>query len=404
MSLSYEQLRSALDGQRMPCAFVDLDALDRNLERVTTLLRDRGTWLRIASKSVRVVSILERLRERGGALLRGVMCFAVEEAAFLAEHGFDDLLVAYPVFQRSDIELAVSLTKRGVDIKLMADCRETIDRIAAVAREHDTAIATLLCVDMSLELAAGRLHLGVRRSPLHEPADVVALARYLHAQQGARFAGLMGYEAQVAGLGDDSPFAPALNPVKRMLKHFSAPELASRRVAMVDALRAAQLPPALVNGGGSGSLDTTTAETGVTEVTAGSAFFKPHLFDYFSNPHMRALEPACFFALEVTREPAPNMLTCLGGGYVASGSAGADKLPLPWLPRGLELLSEEGAGEVQTPLRGRGIGALSIGDPVVFRHAKAGELAERFNHYLLLEGGVVVDRVPTYRGEGQCFF
>jgi D-serine deaminase-like pyridoxal phosphate-dependent protein len=118
---------------------------------------------------------------------------------------------------------------------------------------------------------------------------------------------------------------------------------------------------------------------------------------------MRALEPACFFALEVTRRPAPDLVTCLGGGYVASGATGPDKAPLPWLPRGLALLPMEMAGEVQTPLRVPRGTSIALGDPVVFRHAKAGELAERFREYLLLEGGRVVERVPTYRGQGECF-
>jgi D-serine deaminase-like pyridoxal phosphate-dependent protein len=173
---------------------------------------------------------------------------------------------------------------------------------------------------------------------------------------------------------------------------------------MVDALRAADLVPRLVNGGGSGSLDSTAACPEVTEVTAGSAFLKPHLFDYYTNEHMKQLEPACFFALEVTRRPAADMVTCLGGGYVASGAVGADKVPRPWLPGGLRLLRDEMCGEVQTPLRVPPGTRLAFGDPVIFRHAKAGELAERFGEYLLVQDGAIVDRVKTYRGQGQCFF
>src|SRR5690606_12525238 len=180
-------------------------------------------------------------------------------------------------------------------------------------------------------------------------------------------------------------------------------ELSRRRRAMVAALDRAGLRPSLVNGGGSGSLDTTTPESGVTEVTAGSAFLKPHLFDYYKNPHMKALEPACFFAVEVTRRPAPRMVTCLGGGYVASGAPGRDKVPLPWLPRGIELVDAEMCGEVQTPLELPPGVELALGDPVIFRHAKGGELADRFNEILLVAGGAIVGRVKTYRGEGRCF-
>jgi D-serine deaminase-like pyridoxal phosphate-dependent protein len=67
------------------------------------------------------------------------------------------------------------------------------------------------------------------------------------------------------------------------------------------------------------------------------------------------------------------------------------------------LLAAEGAGEVQTPVRVPAGLHLELGAPVIFRHAKAGELAERFDHYLLVRGDRVVERVPTYRGQGGCF-
>jgi D-serine deaminase-like pyridoxal phosphate-dependent protein len=401
MALSYRQVRAALAGQRLPAAFVDLDAFDRNLGRVVAQTRAHQIPLRVASKSVRVVALLERLLARGEGALSGVMCFATEEAAFLASRGFDDLLIAYPPHQRHDFEIAARLLAAGTTLTIMSDSPEGIARAGEIGRVHGVDMPLGLCVDMSL--AVGALHLGVRRSPLRTPDDVVAMARRIDATEGTRFVGLMGYEAQVAGLGDDNPFEPWLNPIKSMVRAASVRELGPRRRAIVEALRAAGLTPTIVNGGGSGSLDSTSADSGVTEVTAGSAFFKPHLFDYYKSAHMRALEPACFFALEVTRKPSPDHVTCLGGGYVASGPPGPDKVPRPWLPEGLHLVKGEMCGEVQTPLRLDDRSRLAIGDPVVFRHAKGGELAERFDSFLLLSGGEVVASAKTYRGEGQCF-
>ena len=70
----------------------------------------------------------------------------------------------------------------------------------------------------------------------------------------------------------------------------------------------------------------------------------------------------------------------------------------------MRLLPLEGAGEVQTPLTLPPDGPeLKIGDPVIFQHAKAGELAERFNALLLIRGDRIVERAPTYRGEGAAF-
>ena len=138
----------------------------------------------------------------------------------------------------------------------------------------------------------------------------------------------------------------------------------------------------------------------MTEVTAGSGFYAPALFDHYSR---FSLTPAAGFALPIVRKPAPRVATALGGGYLASGSGDAARLPAPWLPAGLALDPEEGAGEVQTPLLGEAAAGLTVGDRVYLRHAKAGELCERFDALHLVEGNEIVDAVPTYRGEGKAF-
>jgi D-serine deaminase-like pyridoxal phosphate-dependent protein len=179
----------------------------------------------------------------------------------------------------------------------------------------------------------------------------------------------------------------------------SAAELAQRRGAVVAALgEFADLE--IVNGGGTGSLELTAAEEAVTEVTAGSGFYAPTLFDRYSRFD---LAPAAGFALPIVRKPSPRIATALGGGYLASGSGDPACLPGPWLPPGLSLDPEEGAGEVQTPLLGEAAADLRIGDRAYLRHAKAGELCERFDSLHLVEGHEVVDVVPTYRGEGRSF-
>jgi D-serine deaminase-like pyridoxal phosphate-dependent protein len=109
------------------------------------------------------------------------------------------------------------------------------------------------------------------------------------------------------------------------------------------------------------------------------------------------------FALPVVRRPCPGIATLFSGGYIASGTGTPDRLPRPYLPAGLSLTGVEGAGEVQTPVRGAAAGNLRPGDRVWLRHAKAGELAERFREYHVIHDDGQVTEVPTYRGEGQCF-
>ena len=395
-------LRRAIEGELLPLVVVDLDAFDRNLDRMLALLRPRATWLRLASKSVRVPALLRRALTRGAPLTRGLMCFAVDEAELLAGLGFDDLLVAYPTLQARHLSTLARLTRQGKNVSLVVDSHNGIDALDRAGRSEGVRLKGVICTDMALTPFGGRVFLGVRRSPLRSAAQVLAFAREMKTREGIVVHGLLGYEAQVAGLGDDNRLAPAQNPAKRWIRRASARNAAARRGQMVEALRD-EFDLAFVNGGGTGSLDSTPEDRAVTEVTAGSGLFVPHLFDHFASAYMKSLEPACFFALEIVRRPSPQHVTCAGGGYVASGPAGIDKLPLPWWPAGLSLLPMEGAGEVQTPLRvPRGL-ELALGDAVLFRHAKAGEIMERTHEVLLVSGDRVVDRVPTYRGLGKSF-
>jgi D-serine deaminase-like pyridoxal phosphate-dependent protein len=256
-----------------------------------------------------------------------------------------------------------------------------------------------LDVDASWWPAGGRVKVGVRRSPVRTPEQAAALATEAVARPGIELVGVMSYEAHIAGVGDAPPGRRAYGAAVRAMQSASGRELAARRAAVVAAVRAvADLE--LVNGGGTGSVDRTASEAAITEVTAGSGLYGPTLFDAYRGFSVR---PAALFALPVVRKPSPTVATVLGGGYVASGAAGADRLPRPVLPAGLRLLGTEGAGEVQTPVAGEGARGLALGDRVWFRHAKAGELCERFATLHLVRGGEIADEVPTYRGEGQTF-
>jgi D-serine deaminase-like pyridoxal phosphate-dependent protein len=181
------------------------------------------------------------------------------------------------------------------------------------------------------------------------------------------------------------------------MQRAAAAQCAERRAAVVEAVRAVA-PVGFVNGGGTGSLESTCAERAVTEATVGSGLYGPALFDHYTRFRPR---PAAVFCLPVVRRPSRRVATLLGGGYVASGPAGRDRLPVVHAPAGLRLTATEGAGEVQTPVAGRAARGLRVGDRVYLRHAKAGELCERFATLHLVAGGRIVDEVPTYRGDGR---
>jgi D-serine deaminase-like pyridoxal phosphate-dependent protein len=377
-----------------PFALVDLDALWSNATGM--LERARGKPIRVASKSLRCRALLEAILARDG--FRGLMTFTLPESLWLHSLGFDDLLLAYPATDRAALHELGRLESEHAPV-VMVDSVEGLDLIDSAAGPGRRPIRVCIELDVSYWLAGGRLRVGAKRSPVRTPEQARALAARIVERQGFELAGLMGYEAHIAGVGDRPLGSRLQGPAIRWLKRRSAPEIAERRAAVVAAVR--ELAPLqLVNGGGTGSIHTTTAEDVVTEVTGGSGFYAPTLFDRYDDFE---LKPAAMFALPVVRRPNSGVATLLGGGYLASGAAGADRLPQPHLPPGLRLDPREGAGEVQTPLLGAPAAGLRIGDRVYLRHAKAGELCERFDSLHLVSGGRIVNEVPTYRGEGRTF-
>jgi D-serine deaminase-like pyridoxal phosphate-dependent protein len=399
---AYARLERATAGLEAPFALVDLDALWANADDLVR--RAAPKPIRLASKSVRCRALQERVLARDG--FKGTLAFTLPEALWLASHGAEDLLVAYPTADRHALrELAELGDERPeVRVTVMVDSVEQLDLIdRATNRSEIDGRGAPLCVCIDVDAGwwpfRGRLRIGVKRSPVHTPEQAAALARAIRARDGLRLVGIMAYEAQLAGLGDAPPGRPLRAGAIRAVQALSAHELAGRRAAVVAAVEEVA-PLEFVNGGGTGSLELTGAEAAITEVTAGSGLYGPTLFDAYRAFRPR---PAALFALPVVRRPRPGIVTALGGGYLASGPSDAARLPRPHLPTGLRLDHQEGAGEVQTPLLGPSVDTLAIGDRVYFRHAKAGELCEHFAGLHLLEGERIVDEVPTYRGEGQCF-
>jgi D-serine deaminase-like pyridoxal phosphate-dependent protein len=391
----YEYYKKMFDGHPMPFAFVDLDLLDQNIREIAS--RAQGKRIRLASKSIRCISILRRIFA-ADACFQGIMCYTALEAVYLASQGFKDLLVGYPAWNEHDIAAVARVTKDGASITLMIDSIEHVERIGSIASQHDVRLPLCLEIDMSMDIPG--LHFGVWRSPVRTVEQAKPIIERIKTSSYVFLDGLMGYEAQIAGLGDNFPGQRAKNALVRRLKRRSIGEIAERRAAIVALVRSCGITPRFVNGGGTGSIDSTREEAVVTEITAGSGFYAPALFDNYRDFHYA---PAAAYAIEIVRRPRPSLYTCLGGGYIASGSVGSEKQPAPYLPEGAKLLSLEGAGEVQTPIRYNGPLTLHIGDPIFMRHSKAGELCERFTHLYLVSDDKIVDRVTTYRGDGQCF-
>jgi D-serine deaminase-like pyridoxal phosphate-dependent protein len=397
----YSRFEASLETATPPFAFVDLDALRANARRM--LDQAGGLPIRVASKSVRSVGVLRRILELDPGF-RGILAFTVPEALWLRSQGFDDLVVAYPSVDRGAISEVARLAAEDPASSpvLMVDDRPHLDLIEGTIGAGPASVRVCLDIDLGWWPLGGRLaKIGPKRSPVRTPERAARMAEEIEARPGTRLAGLMAYEGQIAGVGDRIPGRPLRSAAIRAMQSASEREIRRRLPRIVAAVREA-LGGGLefINGGGTGSLARTAAAGIVSELTAGSGFYAPALFDSYSSLD---LDPAAFFVLPVVRRAKGSIATVLGGGYPASGPQGADRLPEPYLPGGLRLDRQEGAGEVQTPLLGAPTYRLRVGDRIYFRHAKAGELCERFDSLYLIGGDRIVDEVPTYRGEGKAF-
>ncbi|MFK0237184.1 amino acid deaminase/aldolase [Streptomyces vinaceus] len=389
----YDRATAHLDA---PLAIVDLAAFDANADDLVR--RAGGKPIRVASKSVRCRALLERVLARPG--FAGIMSYTLAESVWLARSGFEDVLLAYPSADRAGFAELAGDPKLAAAVTVMVDDPAQLELIDGAREGGTQEVRVCLELDTALHLLGGRVRVGARRSPLREPAQLADLARTVSARPGFRVVGIMGYEGHVAGVGDALAGRPLRSRAIRLMQAAARKELAARRAEAVRAVRAVVPDLEFVNGGGTGSVQQTAAEEAVTEIAAGSGLYVPRLFDNYTSFRGR---PAALFAQPVVRRPGVGVVTVLGGGYPASGAAGPDRLPVPYLPPGLRYDPQEGAGEVQTPLLGGPADDLLIGDRVWFRHAKAGELCERFEALHFVDGDRVAATVPTYRGEGRTF-
>lgn len=390
----YSQYKTAMASVTLPAAWLDLDLLDTNMQAISA--RAGGRPVRVVSKSIRSRAVLNYLLDKGKNFV-GIMCYHPAEAAWLASTGMDDLLVAYPSVCKASIDAVCKQIAAGKRIYLMIDCVQHAQLINDIARQHGVVAPVCLDVDMSVDFPG--LYFGVYRSPIRSANDARQLYGKIVALPGINLCAVMGYESQVAGAVDNAPGKWLENAVVPKLKAKSIPIFHQRRQEVVAALKEMGANITLVNGGGTGSIESTFRDASVTEVAVGSGFYSPRLFDcYLEFKH----EPAAGFATPVSRQPRKGMYTCFSGGYVASGAISDIKGPYPHLPTGITLIKNEGCGEVQTPIKLKKP-TLELGAPVFWRHSKAGELCERFDTLNALRGNQIVETFHTYRGEGKNF-
>ena len=393
-SRDYNYYKEIFKDTPMPYAFVDMELFNKNSEDI--IKRAGNKKIRIASKSIRCLDLIKKILS-SNSKYQGIMCYHPLEAIYLSQNGLDDLLIAYPIFNEQHISAICKEIKKGKTIIAMVDLPEHAEQLNRTAEQENCTLP--VCMDMDMSTDFGFLHFGVRRSKIATTQQAMELFHQIKKLKNLQLIGIMGYEAQIAGVADftDSIFK---NFIIHLLKKKSAKNIFTLRSEIANEIQLQGHKLKFVNGGGTGSMETTIAESCITEITVGSGFYSPALFDNYKKfKHL----PAAAYAIEITRNPQPGIYTCYGGGYNASGAMDKNKIPKPYLPFGAKLIKNEGAGEVQTPVIYKGEEKLSLGNPIFFRHAKAGELCEHFNSLFFVSNGEIIGEAKTYRGDGKCF-
>lgn len=405
----YPLIKELIQGERKPCMLVDMDILDANIKALCGVAEAHGKHIRLGTKSVRVPELIEYIVKNSGERICGLMCYSAPEAEFLSERFHKnnlpgDFFIAYPTVFPADLACLWRMMQGGSDVTVTVDSPAHVRLLADYWRREAGGSSEPLRVALGIDVSWRVLgqHIGVRHSGLRGLTECRELVSLINNTPELELKGAMTYEAQIAGVTDSLPGHPVRNGMMKVMKYLSGNDVSARRQEFRQWLDSEGIRLEFHNGGGTGSVVSTCQDPAVDEVAVGSGFLQPGLFDFYEDNRR---SPAACFALQVTRRPDAEHVVCQSGGFIGSGAVEPVKAPSPFLPAGLKLLPHEGAGEVQTPLwvpkELRDI--IQIGDPVLFRPAKAGEIAEQFNGYMLKRGEKIEGTVPTYRGLGHVF-
>src|ERR1700722_6401206 len=264
----YDRATADLDP---PLAVVDLAAFDSNAHDLVR--RSGGVPIRVVSKSLRCRYLIERALARPG--YRSIMCYSLAEAIWLHSLGLsDDLLVAYPTADRAALRALAADDAARQHITVTIDSAGHLDFIDATIGAGHPQIRVCLDLDMSWRpLTHGPVvQIGTWRSPLRSPAEAALFAETVLRRPGFSLVGVLGYEGQIAGLGDAPPGRPVRAALVQAMQARSSAELNERRTEVVRRIRALA-PLEFVNGGGTGSPRSTPAAKTVTQRAARPA---PH--------------------------------------------------------------------------------------------------------------------------------
>jgi D-serine deaminase-like pyridoxal phosphate-dependent protein len=162
-----------------PAVIIDLDILQRNIQRMQKFLTENGIQSRPHIKTHKIPAIAH-MQVAAGAV--GITCQKLSEAEVMVNSGLTNILVPYNIVGPKKLDRLVRLAKRA-DISVTVDSKETLEGISAAAREAHLTLKLLVECDT-----------GAGRAGVQNPKQVLDLAKRIDSSESVCFEGLLTFK------------------------------------------------------------------------------------------------------------------------------------------------------------------------------------------------------------------
>jgi D-serine deaminase-like pyridoxal phosphate-dependent protein len=280
-------------GLLTPALLVDLNAMDRNMQRMAAYFQGRSARLRPHFKAHQVLSLASRQVEAGAI---GIACARIEHAEKLVDAGIRSVLIASEIAGENAIRRLIELSRQA-PVVVAADSERVVADMARLAGNHRSALNVLVDVN-----------LGLNRCGVTPGAASLALARMV-LEKGLRLRGLMGYRGNLklpAGIEKEQLVTSAMRAL----------------VATGGLLEREGIPVEMVSSGGTTDYSTVGDYPGITEVQAGSYL----LMDQWKTQFVEDFTPALSILTTVLHRDDSGRVITDGGVKAMSGFRGLPKV------------------------------------------------------------------------------
>jgi 3-hydroxy-D-aspartate aldolase len=297
------EIGASLDDIHTPALIIELDAFERNVERMAKFVRQSGVRLRAHAKTHKSADIARYQMEAGGAC--GICCQKVSEAEALVEAGIQDVLVSNQITDPKKVDRLAALSKKA-RILVCVDDEQNVDVLSSAAQRHKTMIECLVEIDV-----------GAGRCGVSPGDDAVSLAKKISLSPGLRFVGLQAYQGAAQHVRD-------FNERKKKIE--TAVEMVRRTV---DLLKIEGLFCEIVAGAGTGSYYFEGASGIYNELQCGSYVFMDVDYQQVKDAdgnHIHEFENSLFILTSIMSHVKPDRAICDAGLKAQSVDSGLPKV------------------------------------------------------------------------------